>query len=114
MKKLIKSISKKEKYIVWSVIIGLIIILAIPFFYLFITAPDGYDWTGLHILTPGDYNHYFGYMEQVKDGHFLFIDHFTGEEQIRNIFRPEWLAAGLIAKWTTLDNRLVFRFLEVC
>jgi len=91
------------------IIFALVILLILPFVYLFVTAPVGYQWTGLHTMTPGDFNNYFAYFEQIKDGHYLFIDHYTSEEQLRNIFKPEWLAIGLVGKLFNLDNRLLMQ-----
>lgn len=107
MKKLYSSITKNEKIIVWIVIVFLIILLSLPFIYFYISSPEGYTWSGLHVLTPADYNHYFAYLEQVKQGHFLFKDHYTTEDQSRNILRPEWLIIGTIARIFSIENNIL-------
>lgn len=56
----------------------------------------------------GDNGVYFGYMEQVRQGSFLFRDLYTTEPQPHGFLNVFWLALGLVARVTGMTPDVVF------
>ncbi len=113
IRKVIKTISKKEWKLIWWMIIFIILITSLPYIYGWYMTPQNHIYTGLHSLTPGDMHVYFSWMEQVKQGHFISEDLYTSEPQARIIFNSFWSFAGLFSLLTGLSNNLTFQFLRV-
>lgn len=117
MQSLFKSISKKEYFTVGLVAFFLIVLFCLPIFFLNYFPPEeGYVWSGTHILTQGDYNHYFSYIEQVKDGKYLFSNHYSLDDNLNKTLRPEWLSVGLFARLFDLEAKTalqIFRSLAI-
>ncbi len=110
---LIKAITKKEWRFLFAISLLIIIITTLPYIYGWQQAPDGYVYTGLHSLTPGDIHVYFSYMEQARQGNFVFEDLYTGESQSRSMVNSFWLAQGLVGKYTGLSNLMVFQLTRI-
>ena len=98
------SVSPREWRIVLLTALAAIVLSALPVILALLWAPAGTVYTGIHTFTPGDYNVYFSYFEQVKQGNLLFKDLFTAEEQLRHIFNPFWLLAGALGALLHLPN----------
>jgi hypothetical protein len=64
-------------------------------------------------LTPGDIHVYFSYIEQVRQGHFVSEDLYTGEPQARVMLNSFWSVLGLVAKITGLSNIIVFQLARI-
>ena len=105
-KEVIHSISAKERgLLVWLCII-VIVVTAGPYLFGYLRTPSGTTYTGIHALTPGDSNVYYSYLEQVKQGHYLFQDLYTSETQAYPYFQPFWFLVGTFAKIFSLPNWL--------
>ena len=112
-KNLLKSIDKKEwRLIIWMIIF-IILLTTLPYVYGWLQTPLGRTYTGLHSLTPGDTHVYFSWMEQVKQGHFISKDLYTSEPQRRILLNSFWSIEGLLAKWSGLNNNLIFQFSRI-
>lgn len=108
IKELIKSITRSEKKFVFWLVILMVIITSAPYLYGYFTTPSDKVYTGVHHLTPGDTNVYLSMIEQVKQGHNIFINLYTSEPQNRLYTNPIWLTAGWLAKIFNIPNLLTF------
>lgn len=108
MGELWRSITKKEWRLVALLAGILIVITAIPYLYGYLTTPDAMVYTGVHYLTPGDTNVMLSNIEQVKQGHLVFINPYTAEPQHRWLMNPLWLSIGLMAKIFSMPNLLAY------
>jgi hypothetical protein len=114
MKKIIKklNISKSEWKFVFLLTAIIIIITTLPYLYAHFQSSKNQIYNGLHILTSGDTHVYFSYLEQIKQGNYLFKNLFTSETTmpVLNIF---WLTAGLFGKLFNLGNILNFHIVRI-
>lgn len=103
--KFVKSISQSS----WIKIIPLIIVLV------FVISVVGLDFWGL-VKTPagfqynyrsGDLGVYFNYMNQTREGRFLFCNQFTSEPHACVLFFPLWWLGGVLAGLVGLSNQLM-------
>lgn len=106
MSELIKAISKREWIFVSSITVFVIVLMAVPYIYGAVTAPEQMVYTGIHHLTPGDTNVFLSMIEQVKQGENIFINLYTSEPQERLLINPLWLSVGWFAKLTGVSNLL--------
>lgn len=51
---------------------------------------------------------YYSYIEQVRQGHWLFRDVFTNDPQPHHFLNVSWLAVGLLARLTQLGPEWIF------
>jgi len=110
---LIKSITGKEKKLLVLVCLVIIIVTTAPYLYGYFNTPPGKVYTGIHHLTPGDTNVYLSMIEQVKQGHNVFINPYTSEPQHRLYTNPIWLATGWMAKIFNLHNLVAFQIARI-
>jgi hypothetical protein len=113
LKQLYQSITRQEwkKVFLWSIII--IFITTLPIAYGYFNTPDGRALSGLHALTPIDMNVYYSYLEQVKQGRYIFVDLFADNKQNPLIFNIFWLGAGFLGKIFNLNNILTFQLTRI-
>jgi hypothetical protein len=71
-------------------------------------APDDRWFAALPTLSALDVQVYASYLEQVRQGHFLFRDLFTGEDGPRLVFNWFWLLVGLAGRALSPDHRVTF------
>lgn len=90
-----------------------IAITSLPYLWNYFERPAGtvYTWSGFN--NPGDLPVYFSYIEQTRQGHYIFIDLFTGENQSRGFFNIFWLAVGLLAKFFNLTPPIAFHLARI-
>ncbi len=86
----------------------LVVITAAPYLYGYLSAPKGKVFTGVHYLTPGDTNVMLSSIEQVRQGHEVFINPYTSEPQHRIYINPFWLSVGWLGKLFNLPNLLTY------
>jgi hypothetical protein len=101
-------LSRNEIKFVWLISVILMIVTTLPYLFGYLTR-EGLYYTGAHIFSPIDTSVYYSYIEQVKDGHFLFSDLFTNglnNPKLLNIF---WLIVGLMARVTTLSAPITYQ-----
>jgi hypothetical protein len=100
LKKTLISISRHEWKNVFFISLLLIIITALPFAYGFFNQNSEYYYTGTHAFSPIDFNVYYSYINQVKDGHFLFHNLGNSDSNLRELTSLNilWLGVGFFAK----------------
>lgn len=99
----------------WAIIVT-VIALAVanaPTVIGFLIAPHGTTFSGISSIAPGDLNVYLSYLEQVRHGHFIFSDLFTGELQAANVVNPFWLGLGLLGSVLHLVPLATYFFARV-
>lgn len=113
MREIFERITKRE----WLFVLGIAIILAVitsfPTLYGFLVKPADKFFPALHSIGPGDYNVYYSYLEQVKQGHLLFSDLYTSESHSPFLFNPFWLMIGLFGRFFHLSNILTFQLSRI-
>ncbi|MFA6553535.1 MAG: hypothetical protein WCT27_03840 [Patescibacteria group bacterium] len=108
MRELFRSITKKEWRLVLALAAVIVIVTAVPYLYGYFSAPAGKVYTGIHYLTPGDTNVMLSNIEQVKQGHDIFINPYTAEPQHRIYVNPFWLGVGWMAKIFQMSALLAY------
>ncbi len=110
---LFKSISGGEWRLVFLMAGLMIILTSLPYLMGLIIAPAGTVYDGLHSFHPADFLVYYSYLEQAKEGHFLFKDLYTSEKQSLGMLNVFWLAIGLLAKLFKMSNALAFHLSRI-
>lgn len=90
----------------------LILLTSTPYLYGYLTTPPNQTFTGFGLYSWFDTPVYYGYIEQVKQGHFLLQDLHTSEPQ-KPFFNIFWLALGLVAKIFNLSPALTFHLIKL-
>jgi len=106
-------LTASEKRLWAMVTIALLVITTLPLAYAWLVAPKDYAYIGFGSLAPGDTSLYFSYFEQVKQGHALFKDLYTGELQARTLFIPFFLFWGMVGKLLHLNNPLLYQVARI-
>lgn len=96
--------------IVWFI---LSVLSLIPFLFAIPHLSQGYVLTGIHSIAYGDMNVYLSYIQQVKDGKYLFDTLFTGAQADLLMFRPDWLLIGLLGKLFYLSPLFTFHLARI-
>ncbi|MHA1410954.1 MAG: hypothetical protein ACTSQY_11725, partial [Candidatus Odinarchaeia archaeon] len=113
IKDLIRTINKSQWRFFWLVVFLVIIITGAPFIYGWLLTPPETIFNGLHTVSSEDFVAYYSYIEQVKQGNWLFFDLFTPEKQKIGTFNIFWLAAGLIAKLFNFSSIFTLHLLRI-
>jgi len=110
--KLKKYFSLKETRLIAIISLISIILSSAPYLYLYLTKPINTVYLWAHAFNTGDTMVYFSYIEQVKQGHYLFRDLFTSESHLRflNVF---WLSVGLLAKVLNLSSAAAYHTIRI-
>jgi uncharacterized membrane protein YhaH (DUF805 family) len=69
--------------------------------------PAGTSFSGLHAASQGDLPVYFGYLQQVQDGHLLVRDTMTSEPTPYTPYSI-WMVFGTLARPFDLDPRVTY------
>ncbi|MFA6215803.1 MAG: hypothetical protein WC768_04515 [Patescibacteria group bacterium] len=112
MSQLLKSISRQEWFFVVFLVLVMIIITTAPLLYGWLITPPNQVFTGIHFAAPNDWFVYYSYLEQVREGNWLFKDLFTAEPNLP-VLNLGWLGVGLLAKIFSLNNILAFNLARV-
>jgi len=109
--------SLTQKKINWQMVcvvsFVLILVTCIPYAYGYFSRPDGHTYSGIDFLTPGDTNTYLSMIEQVKQGHWSFVNLYTSEEHPRVYVHLLWLLIGLMAKIFSLSPLVAFHVARI-
>ncbi len=103
-----KVITKKEW--LWVLIFACLVMLVtvVPYIYGMLIKPDNLYFSGVHRLNSGDTYSYLAWMQQAREGNWLFKILYTTEAQPRVIFLPFFLVMGWLARLTNLSNIAFF------
>lgn len=113
MKKLLQKISRYEWKHLWAITLIIITLSAVPFIYAHLSAPEGYEYNGLHSLTRGDFPVYYSYINQIKNGQELLFNNFALEEQTTPILNIFWLLLGKFALLFKLEPATVIQLFKI-
>lgn len=102
-----------ERHFALALAVALIFITGLPYLYGWLRTPPGHVYTGVHALASGDMAVYGSYIEQVRDGRWLFVDLFTSEWPQRPRFDIFWLAVGFFARLTHTSITLAFHLVRL-
>lgn len=83
-------------------------ITTVAYVFGYFARPDSAVYSGIHFVVPGDVNTYFAFIEQARQGNFLFENLYTSESQEALLFQPHWLVLGWIAKLFSASSLFVF------
>lgn len=107
MMELIKSITKSEWKFWAKVLVALLILTSLSRIFVFIMMPSGFAWRGNTIMNVNDRNVYVSYIEQAREGRYLFDDLYTSKEESVPMLNLFWLSLGLFARFTHLSANAV-------
>ena len=105
---------KNEKKFFWLVTAIVLIILSLPpiisFYQQLMT--DNY-YTGIDYIAGSDKTIYLSYMEQAKNGDWLFKNLYTSEPQTARLFSPLWLALGNVSRLFNISSLIIFQLFKI-
>jgi len=113
VKDLIKSITKSEWKFWAKVVIAVLILTSLSRIFLVIWTPDGFTPRGNIIYSFVDRHVYLSYIEQARDGKYLFEDLYTSKAESRPMLNLFWLALGLVARFTGLSANLTIEIFRI-
>jgi hypothetical protein len=101
--------SKRRKIFFWlAVILFLTVISFQDLAGLLRHSPDSF-----YYLPDTDVNVYFSYLDQAREGRFLFYNQFTSEGQPARLFFPLWAAGGYLGELINLNNQAIYLILKL-
>jgi hypothetical protein len=112
LKELYQSINKREWHFVGAITIIAILLTSLPYLFGWLVRGNDY-FLGFHSLSSGDISVYYSYLEQVKQGHFLFKDLYTSEFQGAGRLNIFWLGVGLFGRIFNLPDILTFHLARI-
>ena len=112
LKTLIQSIGWTEWRWVFWLALAVIIITSLPLLYGWWATPADYQFTGIHFALPNDWFVFYSYLEQVRQGHWLFTNLFTAEPS-QPVFNILWLVVGWLAKIFHLGDVAAFNLARI-
>ncbi|MFA4872552.1 MAG: hypothetical protein WC659_01300 [Patescibacteria group bacterium] len=88
----------------------LVVIISAPYLYGYLQTPPGETYTGLHALTPGDFNVYYTQMLQAGRGDMAERNLFAGIDGVGSISMVNafWYCLGVIAHAAGMSTPLAF------
>ncbi|MBU1179530.1 hypothetical protein KJ885_01155 [Patescibacteria group bacterium] len=110
---LIKSITKKEWKFWIKVLIAVLILTSVARIFILIWMPEGYVPRGNNIHSMTDRYVYVSYVEQAREGAYLFEDLYTAKEESVPMLNIFWLGAGLFARFTGLSGNAALDILRI-
>ncbi len=95
--------------IIWVIVV---VLTFLPVVFGYLTTPPDKVFLFRPNDNGGDFTVYYSYIEQVREGHFLFKNFFTSEAQPIPVFNPFWLSAGMFAKIFNLSAPFAIQILR--
>lgn len=111
-KEIFKSVSKKEWQFIAFFSLLLVLITSIPLIYGWLKTPPGKIFTAMHFASADDWFVYYSFINQGKDGLWLFKDLFSSVEHLA-VIRPEWLVVGLLARLFDFSAPVAFHLARI-
>lgn len=113
IKELYKSITRDE-WKFWAKVLAVILIItSFSRVLAFLIAPAEYEWRGNVIFSHVDRYVYISYIEQAREGRYLFHDLYTAKEESVPMLNIFWLGAGLLARATGASANFILEFLRI-
>ncbi len=101
---ILKTISRRERFIILWIAVAICIITAIPFIYGQLNAPADSVYTPNFHRTSGDTYVYMSMIEEARQGAWSFHNLFTSETHPPLLLNPLWWILGFLARFFTLDT----------
>jgi len=106
--------TKQDNKFFWIIASFVIFLIILPYSIAFgIQLFSSYHYTGVNLMAGSDKTVYLSYMEQARQGKWLFKNLYTTEPQTAKLFSPLWLILGKLAYLTNLPNTLIFHFFRI-
>ncbi|MEW6610751.1 MAG: hypothetical protein AB1352_03980 [Patescibacteria group bacterium] len=104
----------ERKHIVLMSVL-LMVIAGAPYLYGYLYAPPGALYTGLHALTPGDFNVYYAQMLQAARGDMAVQNLFAGIDGVgsTSMINGFWYVVGVGAHSMNLSHPLMFHLARI-
>ncbi len=106
---MLNKLTKQEWVFIGCVWIVAAIIAFFPLILTYIRTPSDSEFLFRPANSGADYTVYFSWIEQAKEGHYLFTDFFTSELQPVGMLSPFYLSLGIIARVFSLPGPLVLQ-----
>lgn len=108
IKSLIENSTRKE--IVVAAIIGVVVLIIsiLPYWYGYHITPAGKEFMGIHGINENDTYTYLSWIQQAREGHFLFKNLYTAEAQPLLLLNPIFLIIGFFAFFTHVSNIIAY------
>lgn len=104
----------KEKKFFSIVAVAIIFLAVMPFIISWKThLTKSLYPTGFNLMAGGDKTVYLSYMEQARQGKWIFKNLYTSEPQLPTLFSPLWLVLGKMAWLFNLPNILIFHLARI-
>ncbi len=113
MKEILQSINKKEWLFVLIMAFVLILVTTAPTIFGYLIKPENKFFPAVHSMGAGDFNIYYSYIDQAKEGKLIFSDLFTSEDHSPFIFNPFWLLVGVGARLFNLSSIAAYQISRI-
>ena len=71
------------------------------------------QYIAANYINAGDLPVYFSYLEQARQGHWLFANLYTSEPQQYSYFSPLWLVLGQVGRLVPWSNSSIFIIAQI-
>lgn len=106
-------ISRKEWVGVAILCVFIVLAISLPFWYGKHVTTDHTVFVGTRTNNSKDFPSYLAWIEQARQGHMLFKDLYSSEEQPRTLFNPLFLLIGLIGNIIGYSNVLLYHVFRI-
>lgn len=113
IKKAHQLLFKKERWGVWLIIIGVLVLSSVPLGVAWLTTPAHKVFTGVLGIDSGDIMVYLSQIQEASRGHLLLHNLYTSENPSGLIFSPLWLVLGWIKAATGLSALFIFHMARI-
>lgn len=101
-------IERREWRYVGLVSLAVVGLSSLPAVYCQFTPPPGTRYSGLNCAIH-DQNTYIMWIEQAREGRWVFEDRYTTEPSQPGYFNLQWLAIGRIARWFGISSMAAYQ-----
>jgi hypothetical protein len=95
---------KLELFFAALIAVGVLLLVNLPLIYFTLLPKGGLVFLGRRVINSQDVYTYVSFIEQSKQGKYLFQNMFTSEQQSASLFRPSYLVLGKIAALFRLSS----------
>lgn len=102
-----------DRRFLWIVIAVLFVVTSVPYIVGFFLVPPGRAFSGAHYQNAGDWNVYYSYIEQVRQGSPTVANTFSTQDDRPVLVMPVFLASGLLARLTGLPTPVAYHLVRL-
>jgi hypothetical protein len=107
------NIIKKEWRFIFLISAVVLLISVFPYLFGYFSTPTDKQFIGVHNINAEDTYSYLAWMQQAREGDFLFKNLYAVEDQQQIIFNPLFFTIGLLAKYSGLPNIVMYHCFRV-